>query len=221
LLLIWACSSSNNQTEKPGKSNLEPSNDSSFVKEQKTIIFFGNSITAGYQLEMEVAFPAVIQGWIDSLGLEYNVVNAGLSGETSASGTNRIDWVLNTNPDVFVLELGGNDGLRGLPLSETYKNLQAIIDAVKAANPEVILVIAGMQVPPNLGQEYTQTFRDLYPKLAESNDAFLIPFLLEGVAGDPALNLDDGIHPTAEGHQIIAQTVWEKIYPLIKKEPEA
>ena len=186
------------------------------VKEkERTILFFGNSITAGYQLDIDNAFPALIQQKLDSLGLNYRSINAGLSGETSAGGKARIDWVLRTVPDIFFLELGGNDGLRGLSLEETPKNLQAIIDAVKEANPQVKLIIAGMMVPPNLGQEYTAQFVKVFPELAESNSATYIPFLLEGVAGDPALNLPDGIHPTAEGHAIVAETVWSYLEPLL------
>ncbi|MEQ9402426.1 MAG: arylesterase [Cyclobacteriaceae bacterium] len=183
--------------------------------ERKTILFFGNSITAGYQLDLEEAFPAIIQNWLDTLGYNYRVINAGLSGETTASGKNRIEWVLKTFPDVFVLELGANDGLRGLPLEESRKNLQEIIDAVKAVNPEVKILLAGMQVPPNLGQDYTKSFRTIFPELSESNETALIPFILEGVAGDPKLNLSDGIHPTPEGHQILASTVWKYLVPLL------
>lgn len=186
-------------------------------QEEKVIIFFGNSITAGYQLDMDDAFPAIIQDYLDSLGYDYQVINAGLSGETTASGKNRISWVLRTTPDIFFLELGPNDGLRGLPLQETPKNLQAIIDTVKAANPDVKIIIAGMEVPPNLGQDYTEKFRSIFPKLAKENDAVLIPFLLDGVAGNPELNLSDGIHPTPEGHEMVADTVWNYLKPLLEK----
>ena len=185
--------------------------------DRKTILFFGDSITAGYQLDINQAFPALIQDRLDSLGYDYQVINAGLSGETTAGGKNRIDWVLSTVPDIFFLELGANDGLRGLQLDESRKNLQSIIDAVKMANPEVKIILAGMQVPPNLGQDYTSTFRKLFPDLASSNEAVLIPFILEGVAGIPDLNLDDGIHPTPEGHKILAETVWAYLNPLIAK----
>ncbi|WP_436517266.1 arylesterase [Ekhidna sp. To15] len=181
----------------------------------KIILFFGNSITAGYQLDMDQAFPALIQKRIDSLGLNYKTINAGLSGETSAGGKSRIDWVLRTVPDIFVLELGANDGLRGLPLDETVKSLQAIIDAVKKANPDVEIVIAGMMVPPNLGEDYTSQFKNIFSELAEKNNAVYIPFILENVAGIPELNLSDGIHPTPEGHAIVAETVWQYISPLL------
>lgn len=181
------------------------------------ILFFGNSLTAGYQLDIQDAFPALIQNKLDTLGYNYRVVNAGLSGETTASGKNRIDWVLREVPDIFFLELGANDGLRGLPLDETKANLHAIIDQVLKANPQVRVVIAGMQVPPNLGAEYTEEFKGIFPKVASQNKAVLVPFLLEGVAGNPELNLSDGIHPTPEGHRIIASTIWPFIEPLLIK----
>jgi acyl-CoA thioesterase-1 len=181
----------------------------------KTVVFFGNSLTAGYGLSPAEAFPALIQARIDSLGLPYTVVNAGVSGETSSGGASRIDWVLRQVPDVFVLELGANDGLRGIPVAETRKNLQAIIDKVKAKNPTAKLILAGMQLPPNMGQTYSSGFRDLFPELAKRNDMTLIPFLLEGVGGEAKLNQQDGIHPTAEGARIVAQNVWQVLQPLL------
>jgi acyl-CoA thioesterase-1 len=184
-------------------------------QERKKLVFFGNSLTAGYGLDPEEAFPARTQVKIDSLNLGYEVINAGLSGETSAGGLTRIDWILQQKPDVFVLELGANDGLRGIPVAETRKNLQGILDKVKAANPEVKLVVAGMMVPPNMGPEYARDFQSIYPELAKSNKAVLIPFLLEGVGGEPMLNLADGIHPTAEGHQMVANAIWLYIQPLL------
>jgi acyl-CoA thioesterase-1 len=182
----------------------------------KTIVFFGNSLTAGYGLSSPAqAFPALIQAKIDSLRLPYSVVNAGVSGETSSGGASRIDWILRQPVDVFVLELGANDGLRGIPIEETRKNLQAIIDKVRAKYPGAKLVLAGMQLPPNMGQAYATQFRDLYPELAKKNGAVLIPFLLEGVGGEAALNQEDGIHPTAEGARILAQNVWQVLAPLL------
>jgi acyl-CoA thioesterase I len=178
-------------------------------EERGVILFFGTSLTAGMGLDPNEAYPAVIQQKIDSLGFNYEVVNAGLSGETTASGSNRISWVLNQNVDVFILELGANDGLRGIPLEETRKNLQDIIDTVREKNPQATIILAGMQIPPNMGREYTTEFREIFPLLAEENDLEYIPFLLEGVAGDPTLNQQDGIHPTAEGQKIMANTVWE------------
>ena len=172
------------------------------------ILFFGDSITAGYGLNPDRAFPALIQKQIDSLGLNYTVVNAGLSGETSAGGLRRVDWVLQQGVDIFVLELGGNDGLRGLNLQQTKANLQGIVDKVKATYPQSLIVLAGMEVPPNLGANYTLEFREMYVELAQENDVLFIPFILEGVGGVPELNLPDQIHPNEEGHRKVAQHVW-------------
>lgn len=185
-------------------------------EENGVILFFGNSLTAGMGLDPEDAFPAIIQEKIDSLGLKYEVVNAGLSGETTAAGRNRINWVLNQDVDIFVLELGANDGLRGVPLEETRKNLQAIINTVRAKNPETKIVLTGMQIPPNMGNEYASGFRNIFPELAEKNDIYLVPFLLEDVGGNPELNQADGIHPTAEGQEILAKNVWEVLAPIVK-----
>ncbi|WP_276480857.1 arylesterase [Paraflavitalea pollutisoli] len=181
----------------------------------KRIVFFGNSLTAGYGVDPSEAFPAIIQGKIDSLQLGYKVVNAGLSGETTAGGKGRIDWLLQQPLDVFVLELGANDGLRGIPVSETGKNLQDIIDRVKAKYPQAKIVLAGMQVPPNMGSKYAGDFRAVFKSLAEKNNIPLINFLLEGVGGVPELNQQDGIHPTPRGHQIVANTVWGYVKPLL------
>lgn len=181
----------------------------------KTILFFGNSLTAGYGLEPSQAFPALIQKKIDSLELKYKVVNAGVSGETTSGGNGRIEWILQQKVDVFVLELGANDGLRGIPLAETRTNLQAIMDKVKAANPNVKIILAGMQIPPNMGQQYTSGFRTIYPDLAEKNKVTLIPFILEGVGGEARLNQDDGIHPTEEGHKIVAENIWKVMKDLL------
>lgn len=181
----------------------------------KTLLFFGNSLTAGYGLSPEEAFPSLVEKKLAKDGKKIKVVNAGLSGETSAGGLSRIDWVLRQPIDVFVLELGANDGLRGLPLNQTKKNLQAIIDKVKAKNPKVHIVIAGMMVPPNLGPDYTTKFTTIFPELARKNNATLIPFLLQNVAGNEKLNLSDGIHPNIEGHKIVADNVYKVISPLL------
>ena len=183
------------------------------------ILFFGDSLTAGYGIDPAQAFPALIQGKIDSLKWDFEVVNAGLSGETSAAGLRRIDWILRRSVDILVLELGGNDGLRGIELGSTEKNLQGIIDRTRKKYPEVRVVIAGMQIPPNLGPEYSEQFRAMFPRLAEKNRAQLIPFLLEGVGGVAELNLPDGIHPTVQGHEIVAENVWRVLKPLLE-EPE-
>lgn len=183
---------------------------------KETILFFGNSLTAGYGIDKEDAFAGLVQQRIDSLGLNYRVINGGLSGETTAGGLSRLDWFLEDEPAIFVLELGGNDGLRGILLSETKSNLEKIIDKVRAKYPNTHIILAGMQIPPNMGQEYTNEFKEIYPTIAKEKNVTLIPFLLEGVAGDPALNLPDGIHPTEEGHQIVFETIWPFIEELIK-----
>lgn len=181
----------------------------------QVIVFYGDSLTAGYGLDPEVAFPSLVEKALLEKGKEVKVVNAGLSGETSAGGLSRVDWVLRQRVDIFVLELGANDGLRGLPIEQTKKNLQAIIDKVKAKNPGVKIVIAGMMVPPNMGPDYSSRFQKVFPELARRNDATLIPFLLQDVAGDAKLNQADGIHPNTQGHQTVAQNVLEVLEPLL------
>ncbi|HBL80964.1 MAG TPA: arylesterase, partial [Aequorivita sp.] len=152
----------------------------------------------------------------DSLGLNYEVVNSGVSGETSAGGKSRIDWILNQDIDIFVLELGANDGLRGVPIAETKANLQAIIDAVKTKSLDTKIVLAGMQLPPNMGQDYTAQFRAIFSDLASENNIAFIPFILKDVGGVKELNQNDGIHPTAEGHKIVAGNVWEVLRPILE-----
>lgn len=182
-------------------------------KSPQTVLFFGDSLTAGYGLSSEEAFPALIEKELNKKMSRVKVINGGLSGETSAGGVSRIDWLLRQPIQIFVLELGANDGLRGLPLNQTRKNLQAIIDKVKTKNPGVKIVLAGMMVPPNMGNQYTSEFRGIYPDLAKKNNATLIPFLLEGVGGIEKLNQSDGIHPNVEGHKIVARN----IAPVIEK----
>jgi acyl-CoA thioesterase I len=181
----------------------------------KVILIFGDSLTAGYGLSPEEAFPALVEKQLNESGKPSKVINAGLSGETSAGGLSRIEWVLRQPVDVFMLELGGNDGLRGLPLVQTKKNLQSIIDKVRAKYPNAKIVITGMMVPPNMGTEYTTQFKAIFPELAKKNKATLLPFLLEGVAGNEKLNLPDGIHPNIEGHKIVAKNVTKTISPLL------
>jgi acyl-CoA thioesterase I len=185
----------------------------------KTILFFGDSLTAGYGLAdaASQAFPARIQQKITAANLPYRVVNAGLSGETTAGGLRRIDWILRAPVDICVLELGANDGLRGLPPAMAVKNLQAIIDKLRAKNPSVQLVIVGMQMPTSMGLDYARAFSAIFPALAEVNHAVLIPFLLEGVGGNPELNQSDGIHPNEAGHRLVAETVWRNLQPLLGK----
>ena len=183
----------------------------------KTILFFGDSLTAGFGLEdSNDAYPTVIQTKIDSLDLDYVVVNSGLSGETTSGGLGRINWVLNQKVDVFVLELGANDGLRGISLAETRENLKAIIDVVRKKYPEIPIILAGMQLPPNLGQDYTKEFKSIFEELAKKNALEIIPFLLKDVGGIPDLNQDDGIHPNVEGQKIVANNVWVVLEPILK-----
>ena len=213
--LLVACSGEKKEVAETGKDAPGTAPASNPAK-TKTILFFGNSLTAGYGLDdPSQSFSGLIQKKIDSLGLDYKVVNAGVSGETTSGGNSRIDWVLKNPLDVFVLELGGNDGLRGIPVTETKKNLQSIIDKVKLKYPDAKLVLAGMQMPPSMGNQYTTAFRKLYKELADQNNIKLIPFLLEGVGGEVKLNQKDGIHPTAEGHKIVAGNVWKIIKGIL------
>jgi acyl-CoA thioesterase-1 len=174
---------------------------------KKTIVFFGDSLTAGYGLSIAQAFPAIVQEVLNDNGFDYEVINAGLSGETSAGGLSRVDWILQKEVDIFILELGANDALRGLPLDQTKSNLQAIINKVNTKYPNAKIVIAGMMAPPNLGESYTSEFSSIFQSISRDNKASLIPFLLNGVAGDKTLNLPDGIHPNVEGHKIVANNV--------------
>ncbi|WP_339923648.1 arylesterase [uncultured Cyclobacterium sp.] len=204
-----------NQKQETGKKVAPETTKAEEKSEKKYILFYGNSLTAGYGLDEEASFPSLIQNKIDSLELNYQVINGGLSGETTASGLSRLDWFLEDQPEVFVLELGGNDGLRGIPLEETKKNLNAIISAVSEKFPSTKILLAGMQIPPNMGLEYAEEFRGMYAEVAEKQSVAIIPFLLEGVAGNPELNLPDGIHPTSDGQRIVAQTVWKHLRPLL------
>lgn len=185
--------------------------------ERKTIVFIGDSLTAGYGLQnpSAQAYPALIQEKIDSANLAYRTVNAGLSGDTTAGGLRRINWLLRQHMDILVIALGGNDGLRGVSPLTTEKNLLGIIERAQATYPHIQIVIAGMQMPSNMGAEHTQTFKNLFPAVASQKQCKLIPFLLEGVGGDPELNQIDLIHPTAEGQRLIAATVWLSLKPLL------
>jgi acyl-CoA thioesterase-1 len=215
LLLFYGFVISCSQPEKSASNKEANKKETSAATAVKTIVFFGNSLTAGYGLDPSQAFPALIQQKIDSQNLSYRVVNAGVSGETSSGGNSRVDWILEQPVDIFVLELGANDGLRGIPVNETKTNLQSIIDKVKGKYPRAEIVIAGMQMPPNLGQQYTAEFRSMFPELAKKNNCKLIPFILEGVGGEAKFNQEDGIHPTSEGHQIVAENVWSELKPIL------
>jgi len=212
--ILQACSNSDNNDKSTPKNQVQKEVVES-AQTTKNILFFGTSLTAGLGLDPTEAYPALIQNKIDSLKLPYKVINGGLSGETSAGGKGRIDWLLKQKVDVFVLELGSNDGLRGVPVAETTKNLQSIINTVKAKYPNAKLVMTGMQMPPSMGAKYASDFKNMFPALAKKNNMSLIPFLLDKVGGVPKLNQPDGIHPTAEGDKILAENVWVVLKPLL------
>ncbi len=181
----------------------------------RVILCLGDSLTAGYGLDQSQAYPALLQQKIDRIGWNFQVLNAGLSGETSAGGVRRLEWFLKRKIDVLILALGGNDALRGIALESTEKNLDDLMTRTQAKYPGVKIIIAGMLIPPNWGPDYANKFRGIFPGLAKKHKAQLIPFLLEGVGGHPQLNFPDGIHPTAEGHLIVAENVWKVLKPLL------
>ena len=177
------------------------------------VVFLGDSLTAGYGLDEEQAFPALVESRLEEAGRPIRMVNAGISGDTTAGGLNRLDWLLSQQPDLLVVCLGANDGLRGVELTSSEENLRQIV--TKAKEKDVTVLLVGMLIPPNYGPDYTEQFAAIYPKLAEELDVALLPFLLEGVAADPELNLADGIHPNADGHEILATTVLQHLTPLL------
>ncbi|HEY6360475.1 MAG TPA: arylesterase [Vicinamibacterales bacterium] len=180
------------------------------------IVFLGDSLTAGYGLARAEAAPALIQARLNAEGYRYEVVNAGVSGDTSAGGLSRLDWSLEGTVSVLVVELGGNDGLRGLPVSQLKQNLTEII--TRAKQRRITVILTGMEAPPNYGPLYTSEFRQVFRELAKEHDVPFVPFYLEGVAGNPSLNLPDGIHPNAAGSRIIAETVWRALEPVLEKQ---
>jgi acyl-CoA thioesterase-1 len=214
VLVLFSCNSNEKGSDNKKQEDTVAKTSEKLVPAQN-ILFFGTSLTAGYGLEPGQAYPELIQERIDSLKLPYKVINAGLSGETSAAGKGRIDWLLKQPVAIFVLELGANDGLRGVPVEETTSNLQAIIDKVKSKYPKAKLMLSGMEVPPNMGTKYASDFRNMFKILAEKNQITFLPFLLDGVAGIPKLNQKDGIHPTAIGQKILVTNVWAKLEPLL------
>jgi len=216
IVLLVGCNNANDKAQNKITEKETELSDSIIDDNQKVIVFFGNSLTAGYGIDPGDAFPALIQKKLDSLGYNYKVVDAGLSGETTASGLNRIEWVLKQKPDVFVLELGGNDGLRGIPLVETRKNLNKMIEIVREQNESTKIILAGMMIPPNMGQKYTDEFRGIFPQIAEKKNVYLIPFLLDGVGGERELNLPDMIHPNEAGHKVVAENVWSVLGPIVR-----
>src|SRR5690554_3500380 len=217
LFLIVGCinATSENALE---KSESETPVVEEVAAKKKVILFFGNSLSAGYGVEADESFPAVIQMWIDSLNLPYTVVNAGVTGETTATGLSRIDWVLEKQDvAIFVLELGANDGLRGLPPAETKKNLISMIDRVRKFHPAAEIILAGMMVPPSMGQEYSSRYNPIYGEIATEKNVELIPFLLDNVGGIDSLNQSDGIHPNPAGAKIMAENVWEILGPMVEE----
>lgn len=220
LSILIACNSNpdkNKQADTSDTKQLETKSPATeATTKEQNILFFGTSLTAGYGLDDPAqAYPALIQKKIDSLQLPYKVINGGLSGETSAAGKRRIDWLLKQPIDIFVLELGANDGLRGIAIKETESNLQDIIDKVKAKYPQAKMVLEGMQVPPNMGAKYASDFQTIFTSLATKNKMTLVPFLLDKVGGVARLNQSDGIHPTAEGQIILAENVWIQLKPIL------
>jgi len=222
LSLMLVCLSVSSCKDEGPKSTPTQSNNNTEVEapdkpmiDNKVILFYGNSLTAGYGLDENESFPSLIEDKIDSLALKYSVVNAGLSGETTSGGLKRIDWVMKQKVDIFILELGANDMLRGLPLDETRKNLAEIISIVKAKNPNVIIGLCEMMAPPNMGDTYVKDFSKIYKDLSSSTDVKFIPFFLDGVAGNPDLLLKDGKHPNAEGQVIVAENIWKYLKPML------
>ena len=218
-VLCWSCTSEEEpEPRDAGTPTADTVRSSADVPDSAgVILFLGNSLSAGAGVDPQEAFPHLIQERIDSLGWNFRVVNAGLSGETSSGGLRRIDWLLRDSLEVLVLELGGNDGLRGIPIEVTKENLAQIIEKTRDRYPDARIVLAGMQIPPNLGHEYTQDFREMYPALASEYETELIPFLLEGVGAVDSLMQSDGIHPTAAGHEVAAENVWNTLEPTLQE----
>ncbi len=226
VLLLVGCSNNSDQRTDPGTlptGRTAPSDTHLPAPPPETasgselrIVFLGDSISAAYGLSEEEGYVYLIQQKLDSLGIDAHVVNAGVSGDTSSGGLSRIEWVLGTATDILVLELGGNDALRGIDLDVTRRNLAGIIEKSRRLNPGIRIIMVGMQVPPNLGTAYTQQFRELFPSLADEYGTELVPFLLEDVALVPGRMQDDGIHPTSEGHRIMAATMWDALQPVVE-----
>lgn len=216
LAMVGACEATKDEA---AATPLPPPPDT--TSQQPPILFLGTSLTAGYGIDPELAYPALIQKKIDAAGLDYRVINAGVSGETSAGALRRIDWLLQQPVSVLVVETGANDGLRGLPPDSLQANIQSIFDRAKQLQPAARLVLIGMRVPPNYGLAYSRRFASIYQDLARANGAALVPFLLEGVGGVGALNQADGVHPTADGQRKMAETVWPVLEPLLREAERA
>lgn len=223
-LLVYACERSPEQVSTPRSATVQVSREAARAgepalrptrDERPVIVAFGNSLTAGLGVPIEESYPAQLQRRLDQLGYRYRVVNAGVSGDTTAGAVRRVDWVLNSKPSIVIVEFGGNDGLRGLDLAQTRANLDQVIHRLKGAG--VTVVLAGMKLPPNYGKEYATRFQDLYPELARTYGVTLIPFFLEGVAATASLNQADGIHPTGEGYRVIVESLVTTLKPLLTK----
>ena len=218
LLTVLACSRAEPAGSRNGDERTEATvSATSEPGSVRTILFIGTSLTAGLGLEPEQAYPALIQERIESAELNYRVVNAGVSGETSAGALRRLDWLLRQQVDIAVIETGANDGLRALGVNSMRANIDSIIRRVKKAHPSARIVLVGMEAPTNLGRLYTSRFRSVYPDLAEEHDLTLVPFLLEGVAAQPAMNQDDGVHPNEAGARILADNVWKVLEPMLRE----
>ena len=216
-LLVSACGSAGDtQQAASGGASVSPIAQAELGTSLPRIVFLGDSLTAGLGLPREQAVPSLIQARLDAEGYAYEVVNAGVSGDTSAGGLSRLDWSLEGQVAILVVELGANDGLRGLPVSQMERNLGEII--ARAQQRDITVVLTGMEAPPNYGAVYTSEFRQVFPDLAEEYDVAFVPFFLEGVAGIPSLNNEDGMHPNYAGAQIVAETVWRVLEPVIDAE---
>lgn len=222
-LAMWGCEAQEDAPlviSDPVQTGSEESPDEDDVPVRKhasilKIVAFGDSLTAGFGVSPDQSYPAQLERRLQEQGYRYEVINAGVSGETSAGGVRRVDWILKIQPAIIILELGANDGLRGLPLEQTYNNLHTIIDRFQEEG--VTVVLAGMRIPVNYGKEYTEEFFKMYVQLAQEFSVPLIPFFLEGVAAQPEFNQGDGIHPTAEGYTIVTQNVWQTLQPILQE----
>ena len=214
-LSVYGCKDEKSAPKAPQKEVKSEVAGEKVVDNRKVILFYGNSLTAGYGLDENESFPSRIEDKIDSLDLPYTVVNAGLSGETTSGGLKRIDWVMKQKVDIFFLELGANDMLRGLPIEETRKNLAEIISIVQSKNPDVKIGLCEMMAPPNMGDDYVNEFTKIYKDLAATPGVEFIPFFLEGVAGHEDLLLKDGKHPNANGQKIVAENIWKSLERML------
>jgi acyl-CoA thioesterase-1 len=217
LLLLAGCRSPGREVARSPHADSAAST----ARERPTILFLGTSLTAGLGVDQDSAYPAIIQRTIDSLRLGYHVVNAGVSGETSAGALRRTPWLLQHPPRVLVLETGANDGLRGLDADSTRRNIDSIVGLVHQRDSSIVLVLVGMEAPPNMGRTFSSRFHAVYPDLARRHHLPLVPFLLQDVGGIDTLNQADGIHPTPAGHRIVAATVWRVLGPILRQRAAA